>query len=354
MPVETGTARLRWGILGTGKIAHTFARALATSETGRLVGVASRAADRAAGFARAFGAPRVHDRYQGLLEDSDIDAVYVATPHPSHARLAIQAARAGKHVLCEKPLGMNHSEVMTMVDAARRHGVFLMEAFMYRCHPQTERLVELVREGAIGRVKAIRATFSFEAPFDARSRLFDPDLGGGGILDVGCYPVSMARLVAGAANRAQVSEPTDVVGLGVLGESGVDEWASAVLKFPGDVLAMLSAGVRAAQDNDVRIFGSEGSIWVPQPWHPGRDGGTSEIHVQRSGRDAEIIAIHSERGVFALEADLFAESIVGRTARFPAMTAEDSLGNAEALDRWRRAVGLACPSETTDRPTTMR
>jgi predicted dehydrogenase/aryl-alcohol dehydrogenase-like predicted oxidoreductase len=343
------TAQLRWGILGTGRIARIFAHALASSRTGRLVAVGSRAAERAEEFARAMGVPRAHADYQALLEDPELDAVYIATPHPSHASLTILAARAHKHVLAEKPLGMNHAEAMAMFDAARRHQVFLMEAFMYRCHPLTARLAELVREGAIGRIRAIQATFSFEAPFDPQSRLFDPELGGGGILDVGCYPVSMARLIAGAAAGTDLAEPTEVVGLGVLGETGVDEWASAIFKFPGDVLATLAAGIRAKQDNVAYIHGSEGSIFVPWPWRPDHDG--AELEIRRPGRDPEVVRLPCEQGVYTLEADLFAASIPTGTARYPAMTAADSLGNAQALDRWRRAIGLAYPGETSELPT---
>src|SRR5688572_32176004 len=194
--------RLNWGILGTGSIAGTFAEFLPASKTGNLLAVASRAPDRAARFAREWGVPRHYASYEALLADPDVRAVYVSTPHPQHKQWATRAAAAGKHVLCEKPLCLNHADAAAVIDAARAHGVFLMEAFMYRCHPQTRKLIDLLRGGAIGEVRAVHAAFSFRAPFDPASRLFNKALGGGGILDVGCYPVSMARLVAGVAAGA--------------------------------------------------------------------------------------------------------------------------------------------------------
>src|SRR5690606_25764497 len=146
-------------------------------------------------FAQQMGLSSVtaHASYEALLADPAVDAVYIATPHPMHARWAILAAEAGKHILCEKPLALNHGQAMAMVEAAVRHRVFFMEAFMYRCHPQTARLVELIQQGAIGQVRMIEGSFGYRAGFDPNSRVYNNDLAGGGILDVGCYPVSMAR-----------------------------------------------------------------------------------------------------------------------------------------------------------------
>src|SRR5947209_423396 len=153
--------RLQWGIIGTGAIAKIFARGLAASRTGRLVAVGSRTPAAAETFADAFDAPHRHGSYDSLLADPAVQAVYISTPHPMHAEWAIKAAEAGKHILCEKPLTLNHAEAMVVVEAALRHDVFLMEAFMYRCHPQTAKLIELIRSGVIGSVRVIQVTFSF-------------------------------------------------------------------------------------------------------------------------------------------------------------------------------------------------
>src|SRR6187551_1168106 len=261
------TARkLRWGILSTGKIARTFARSLAVSESGELVAVASRTPEGASAFAAEFGVARAHGSYEALLADPEVEVVYIAPPHPFHAHWSILAARAKKHVLCEKPLGMNHAEVEAIVQAARENDVFLLEAFMYRCHPQTREVARLLRSGALGQIKAIQASFGIDGAYPSSSRLLNNELGGGGILDVGCYPVSMARLVAGVVNGEQFSEPLSLKALGFVGESSrVDEYSSAILKFPGEIVATLSSAVQLWQDNSVRIFGSEGRLLLRTP-----------------------------------------------------------------------------------------
>lgn len=337
---------LRWGIIGTGAIARAFASALARSKTGTLHAVGSRTADRAAAFAGEFGAARSFGGYDDLLADGDVDAVYISTPHPMHPEWAIRAAEAGKSVLCEKPLALNHPQAMTVVEAARRNGVFLMEAFMYRCHPQTARLVELVRDGAVGEVRVIQATFSFRADVPPGHRLANPHLGGGGILDVGCYCVSMSRLIAGAAAGKPFAEPVDVLGCGHLGATGVDDWAAATLRFPGDMLGQLSTGVRLSQENVVRIFGSEGWILVPNPWIPAREGGAVRIVLRRYDRsDAEEIEIATEKWLYEIEADVVAEHRANGQAPPPCMSWADTLGNMQTLDRWRAQIGLAYPGE---------
>ena len=201
---------LRWGIIGTGKIADAFARGLGQTDTGDLVAVASRTEANAERFGETHGVGRRHGSYDALVDDPGVDAVYVSTPHPMHAEWAIRCAEAGKHVLCEKPMTLNEADTMAVVEAARRSDVFLMEAFMYRCHPQTERLVGLLRSGVIGDVKLVRATFGFRLPHDPEERHLANGLGGGGILDVGCYTVSMSRLVAATALGVEVAEPREV------------------------------------------------------------------------------------------------------------------------------------------------
>ena len=203
--------KLRWGIIGLGRIAAKFARDLPRSHSGKLLAVASRSQAKADEFGEEFGAVRRYGSYQDLLADEEVEAVYIATPHPFHAEWAIAAAEAGKHILCEKPLTVNHPQAMAVVEAARRNDVFLMEAFMYRCHPQTAKLVELIRRGVIGEVRAVQATFGFHASYDLDGRLLKRSLGGGGILDVGCYCVSMARLVAGVAQGAFLAGQLQIV-----------------------------------------------------------------------------------------------------------------------------------------------
>ena len=161
------TDTLNWGLLGAGNIAKAFAKGVATSETGRVVAVGSRDQDKADRYVGELGLDGVtgHGSYEALLADDDVQAVYVATPHPMHAEWVIKAAEAGKHILCEKPVGLNHAEASAMIEAARQAGVFFMEAFMYRCHPQTAKLVEMIRAGAVGRVQLIDAAFAFRVGY---------------------------------------------------------------------------------------------------------------------------------------------------------------------------------------------
>ena len=217
---------------------------------------------------------------------------------------------------------------------------------MYRCHPYVARLVELLKSGAIGEVRHVQAAFSFQADFDPRSRLFANALGGGGILDVGCYCASMARLVAGAATGKDFAEPVELKACGHLGATGVDEWTTAVAKFPGGITATLSTGVSLGMDNSVRIHGSAGTISIPSPWIPPREGGKTSIFVHRAGRgEPEEIMVDSPRWLYAGEADTVAANIARRQAPAPAMSWDDSLGNMRALDLWRESIGLVYESE---------
>jgi predicted dehydrogenase len=341
---DTNSSRLAWGIITAGKIARKFCNGVVRSHRCRLAAVAARGLDRAESFAREFEIPKCYDDYQALIEDPKVEAVYVGTPHPLHAEWAIAAARAGKHVLCEKPVAMNAADAARIVDAAREAGVFLMEAFMYRCHPQTTRVVELVRSGRVGELRAVRATFSYKGTYDLKSLKLDKHLGGGGILDVGCYPVSMTRLLVGAARGKPCAEPLELEAMGRIGpESGVDEYAIANLRFGDGVLAQLATGVQLAMDNTVTVFGSEGRLDVLSPWFgSGIEGGAASILVRNtSGELLEEIVTSTDRWLYAIEADTVAESIAEGRTQCPAMPWDDTLGNAAVLDRWLEKIGMS-------------
>ena len=333
---------LRWGILSTGGIAEIFARGLKTSQTGVLVAVGSRTRRAAQSFARKYHVPKAYGTYQELLDDPGVEAVYIAPPHPYHAQWAIRAARAGKHILCEKPLTMDYRDSLKVVGAARRSGVFLLEAFMYRCHPQTAKLVELIRRKAIGEVRLIQASFCFDKPLDLKHRLFNRRLGGGGILDIGCYPVSMARLLAGAALGKPFAEPLEVKGTAVVGgKSRVDEIALASLKFPGDILAELSCASRVDRGPSmVKIDGSKGNLTVSSPWFATWNPGISYLLLQEKGsKRARKIPVRCDRNLYTLEADTVATAIRQGRKESPAMPWADTLGNMKALDLWRKSAG---------------
>ncbi|MBE8516361.1 Gfo/Idh/MocA family oxidoreductase [Amycolatopsis sp. H6(2020)] len=330
---------LRWGLLAAGTIAAHFAAGVDESKHGVLGAVAARDAGRARDFATRFDIPKAYGSYEELLADPDIDAVYVSTPHAMHKQWAIAAAEAGKHVLCEKPLTITAADAEEVIAAARAHDVFLMEAFMYRLHPQTRRLAELISSGAIGEVRAVDTTFSFDSNPEETARLSDPALGGGGILDVGCYCTSLARLVAQAATGQDVVEPTEVSGMAHLSATGVDEWATGLLRLPGDILATISCGIRLTREDGIRVFGSGGQIHIPQPaWiHPLRKPGVSQIILTPAGGEPEVIEVEATQGVFAREADHVAAHVDDRQA--PELTWAETLANLRTLDRWREAVG---------------
>jgi predicted dehydrogenase/aryl-alcohol dehydrogenase-like predicted oxidoreductase len=333
---------LNWGLLGVGAIAKAFAKGLAQSSTGKAFAAGSRDAAKAAAFAKDFDMPRSYGSYETLLADPDVHAVYISTPHPMHAEWSIKALRAGKHVLCEKPFTVNLAEATAVAEEAKLQKRFVMEAFMYRCHPQTARLVEIIREGHIGEVRLIRAGFTFQAGFDPKSRLFDNDLAGGGILDVGGYTTSIVRLVAGAALGTGVAEPTFVTGVGHLGPTGVDHWAAATLKFPRGIIAQLSTGVEINSDSTLYVFGSKGHLRVPNPYVANRSNpDNGKIIIHKNGEPPREEIIEAGCTSFAYEADAFAVGVETGTPPYPAQAIDDTLGNMRTLDRWRNQLELA-------------
>ena len=343
------TNQIGWGILGAGSIANAFADGVQRSRTGRLAAVGSRTQAKADAFAAKWGGIPAHGSYEALLADPAVQAVYVATPHPMHPEWAIRAAEAGKHLLVEKPLAINAFLAQTLIEAAVEHDVFLMEAYMYRCHPQTARLVELIRDGVIGEVAVIQATFSFAAGFNPDSRLWSNALGGGGILDVGGYTTSIARLIAGAAVGQPFADPIAVTGAGNLhATTGVDAWAVGTLKFANGIVANLATGVGVGQENVVRVFGSKGSLTLPVPYVSARSGAMpGRIIVRVHGQEEQTIEIPTELTSYVYEADVCGEAILAgrRQAPAPAMSWDDTLGNLRAQDAWRAAIGLTYESE---------
>ncbi|NJL31169.1 MAG: Gfo/Idh/MocA family oxidoreductase, partial [Phycisphaerales bacterium] len=289
------SAQVAWGVLGTGAIAKAFVHGLKQSTTGKAFAVGSRSQETADKFANEHGIERRHGSYEALLADPQVQAVYVSTPHPLHAQWAIKALEAGKHVIVEKPFALNQWEAMAVIDAAKIHKRFLLEAFMYRCHPQTAKLVELIQQKVIGDVRVIQATFSFQAGYNPEGRLFNSSLAGGGIMDVGCYTTSICRLIAGAATGQRFADPVDVKGSAYLGQTGVDEWAVGTLKFnapQGAILAQIATGVGVNQDNTLRIFGSEGRILVPTPYVANRQNpDIGKIIVHAKGKEVQEITI---------------------------------------------------------------
>lgn len=342
---------LQWGILGAGGIARVFANALRFSKTGRAAAVASQTPEKLNSLADDFSIPKRYSTYEAMLADPEIDAVYISTIHPLHAEWAIKGAAAGKHLLVEKPIGMNYAEAAAMIDAAAKHDVFLMEAFMYRCHPQMQKLRELISSGVIGEVRIIRSVFSYYSPYSPTSRAHNKELGGGGILDIGCYPASMARFVAGAAAGRPFLDPTVVKAAGKVSPTGVDLYTAATLQFENDIIAEIIGGIACAMPPETNIYGEEGIITLTNPWLPSSPVRSAKqplpldtqfpsttIEVKRRGsQQAEQIVVEADRDLFTYEADMVAAHIADRQA--PAMSWDDTLGNMRLLDQWRQEIG---------------
>jgi xylose dehydrogenase (NAD/NADP) len=252
---------MRWGILGAARINRSIIPALRAAAGHTLEAIASRDAERAAAYAGEWRIPRSFGGYEALLADPDIDAVYIPLPNHLHAEWAVRAADAGKHVLCEKPLALSVAEVDRIAAAAAAAHVHVAEAFMYRHHPQTQAVQELVAGGAIGTLRFVRGCFSFtlDRPGDVR---FDAAKGGGALWDVGCYPISYARTIVGA-------EPESVQAVAVMGPTHVDMSVGAVLRFPGNVLALVDASFVAPFRTEIEVVGSGGTIRVTHPFKPG-------------------------------------------------------------------------------------
>jgi predicted dehydrogenase len=331
---------LGWGVIGTGGIASDFTRSLARAKHGHVVGVCGSTPAKAQAFARRFRLPSSSASLDEMLLLPEVEAVYVATPHPLHEAQAIACIEAGKHVLCEKPLTIDAPSAERVIDAARRRGTFLMEAFMYRCHPLIEALVAELRAGVIGEVRHVRADFGFSVPRDAASRLFAPALGGGAILDVGGYPLSLVRLVAGVVAGQPFAEPVAVLGAGFLGPVGADELATATLRFASGMTAEVGCAVRHHLGTRVVIFGERGRIVLPNPWLPGgeRHGRATSLVVHLDGEPPRGIEIRARASCYALEAELVSRTLPAQEAPWPAMNWADTLGNMRALDAWRAAT----------------
>ncbi|MGD0464168.1 MAG: Gfo/Idh/MocA family oxidoreductase [Tepidisphaeraceae bacterium] len=334
-------AKLRWGILGTGNIATQFAKGIALSQRGAAAAVGSRRQKSAEEFARNHTISRPFGSYESLIADGEIDAIYNSLPNSLHAHWTIRALKAQKHVLCEKPLAMNAAEAQEMFDAARKAGRVLLEAFMYRSHPQTLALVETVRSGAIGPLRLIRSSFCYRTRSIDGNVRFARELGGGGLMDVGCYCINFARLFAGA-------EPTAVHAVANFHPSGVDELAAGTLVFPNNIVSSFTCGMCLHADNTAYLCGEEGFIEVPVPWKPAP--GSSKFIVTRGNEPKmdkpksaappprEVRNIEAPGDLYQMEADDFAATVLD--GQLPRISREDSVGNMRVLDEMRRQIGL--------------
>jgi D-xylose 1-dehydrogenase (NADP+, D-xylono-1,5-lactone-forming) len=303
-----------WGFLSTANINDKLLPGARASERVDVLAVASRDAGRAEAYAAERGIERAYGSYDELLADPDVEAVYISLPNSLHVEWSVRALEAGKHVLCEKPLSRRPEEVERAFDTAEWADRILMEAFMYRHNPQTRRLVELVESGAVGRLRLVRAAFSFPLADRGDVRLA-PELDGGGLMDVGCYCVSGARLLAG--------EPDEVHGEQVLSSTGVDELFAGTMRFPGDVVASFDCGLALPVRDELEAIGEEGSLFLDDPWHCHRP-----VLEHRTADGVERIELEPVDS-YRLELENLSDAIRGEAE--PLLGREDALGQARAI-----------------------
>lgn len=346
---------LKWGILGTGHMASRFVEALALSETGKLQSLASRDIERARSFLEQRSlSVELASTTDELLADPSVQAVYICSPHPAHLDGIVAAARAGKHILCEKPLTLNAQEAKRAMQIAEENSVLLMEGFMYRSHPQTLALLEELKVGKIGQLKSISASFSFNVlERSDNPRLLEPKLGGGAILDLGCYPLSYCRLIVGAARGEKYTDPIKIVAHSSFSKTGVDLDSIATLIFPDDITAQISCGLNLQRENCLRVYGSKGRIELATPWSPGRCGERSEMRFIPAGHvtaepKVETTYFENQQWLLAGQIDFFAQSVQEGSIAYPGMNVQESLANMHGLDQWRQAIGLVYPQEKSE------
>ena len=324
----------RIGLLSTARINRLVLAGARASRLVEVTAVASRDGDRARAYAAKHGIPHAHESYDALLADPEVDAVYVSLPNAMHVEWTRRALEAGKHVLCEKPLSRRPEEVEALFDRAERSGLTLTEGFMWRHHPQADALMRLVGSGAVGRLRLVRAAFSFQlaAVHGAADARFDPALDGGSLMDVGCYCVSALRLVAG--------EPTSVRAERVVGPSGVDVVVAAVLRFADGVVGHLDCGLVLPYRDELEVVGDVASVFLDDPWH-------ARAPVLEVRREPEPERIVSERvdvataDAYRLELENLADAVAGRAPLL--LGRDDAVGQARVLDALHRSAESGFP-----------
>ena len=317
---------VKWGIVSTADINRKVIPGAHASDKIDLVGVASRDQGRADAYAHEWDIPRAYGSYEALLADPEIEAVYISLPNTLHAEWSIKALDSGKHVLCEKPFTRHPEEVDASFDAAERNGRLLSEAFMYRHNPQTAKLVELVRDGAIGELRLIRSAFSYGL-YDLENIRLRTDVEGGALMDVGCYNVSGSRLLGG--------EPERVWGEAWYGPSGTDWVFNGTLRFPGNVLATFDCATALSERDELEAIGSEGSLFLDDPWHC-----VHPVIALRRNDGVERIELEPVDS-YRLELENLSDAIRGEAGLL--LGREDALGQAKALEALHRSATTAAP-----------
>ncbi|WP_308447566.1 Gfo/Idh/MocA family protein [Chitinimonas viridis] len=323
---------LQWGILGTGGIASQLARAMAELADARLYAVASREAAKAASFAQTFGAARHYGSYAELVADPAVDAVYIATPHAQHFDALQLCLAAGKPVLCEKPFTLNAQQAAQAIALAGERQVFMMEAMWMRFIPAIAQAQALVASGAIGQLQGVHADFGFLQPFDPTHRVFNPALGGGALLDIGIYPLSLACLFLGPIARIQ--------SMAELGTTGVDEQTAFTLQHAGGGLSTGWCSLRAPSPTEAILLGSQGTLRLHAPFYC-----PSRLTLQQQGQAPRTISVPISGNGYRYELEEVHRCLGLGLLESPRMPLADTLATLQALDTIRAQIGVRHPGE---------
>ncbi|MET9427005.1 MULTISPECIES: Gfo/Idh/MocA family oxidoreductase [unclassified Streptomyces] len=327
---------VRWGVLATGGIAASFTTDLLQLPDAEVVAVASRSAASATAFAERFGIPRAYGDWASLAADEDVDVVYVATPHAAHRAAAGLCLEAGRAVLCEKPFTLNAREAAELAGIARRRGVFLMEAMWMYCGPVVRRMVELVRDGAIGEIRSVQADFGLVGPADPGHRLRDPAAGGGALLDLGVYPVSFAQLLLGEPDRVQADA--------LLSPEGVDLNTGMLLGWDSGATALLSCSIVSDTPLTASVSGTAGRIEFARGFfHP------EGFVLHRDGREPEEFTVPGRRDTFQHEAAEVMRCLRAGETESPLVPLDGTLAVMRTLDAVRDRIGVRYPAEALTR-----
>lgn len=324
--------KIRWGIIGTGQIAKKFATGLHKVPDTKLIAVGSRTQENADAFGDAFHVKHRHESYESIANDPDVDVVYVATPHSLHKQNTLMCLQAGKPVLCEKPFAINGSEAMEMISAACERHLFLMEAMWMRFLPLMVKVRAMLKDGVIGEVKMLMADFGCRTDMNPKSRLFDLTLGGGGLLDLGVYPLSLAHMIFG--------EPSRAAGLAHLGETGVDEQSAFVLGYEGGGLALISSAIRTETPQVAYILGTLGQLFIHRPWWV-----PHSLTLSLPGRNDEVINFPFDGNGYNYEAGEVANCLRQGKTECQIMPLDETLAIMKQMDELRRQWGLKYPME---------
>ena len=330
---------INWGIIGLGRMANRFASAIGEVKNAKLLGIASKNIDRLKHFGDQHNIENNFrfSTYDEILNCKEINSIYISTLNNTHADIAIKAAKAKKNILCEKPVTTNYFDTVKVFEELNKSNVFFLEAIAYRTHPQTRFVINKILEGEIGEVDKIESTFGFShRKLDPQSRLFNPKLGGGAILDVGCYPVSFSSLIANIKKKEKLIEPEFLDVSGSLCSTGVEECAYATLKFNNRITAKVGTAIRLSMKNQTLIEGTKGSILINSPWLPDK---RSLVEIKTDKRYYKSF-VNSTKSIFANQIHVVSQLIIDgkKEGEFPAMTWKSSINNMHVLDRWKKKL----------------